>query len=123
MTPDPTDESALVPCRRVTTSAAVRMRTLTKRMNKTADHCRVFAGYAAGELLCKERKFIRPQLLKQLKSYEQALRDMIDAAQKNLNSVERIRRKYFRLGRDGHCWDKPPPADLWERLRSLGLNV
>ena len=123
MTPEPTDLSAPIPCRRVTTSAAVRMRTLTKRMNKTADHCRVFAGYAAGELLCKDRKCVRPQLLKRLESHEQALRDMIDAAQKNLNSVERIRQKYFRLGRDGHYWDKPPPADLWERLRSLGLNV
>jgi len=64
-----------------------------------------------------------PQLLKQLESYEQALRGMIDAAQQNLNSVERIRQKYCRLGRDGHCWDGPPPADLWDHLRSLGFKL
>jgi len=98
------------------------MRTLTKRMNKTADHCRVFADCAAGELLCKERKFIRPQLLEQLGSYEQALRDMIDAAQQNLNSVQRIRQKYCHLGRDGQCWDRPPPEDLWDHLKSLGFK-
>ncbi len=56
MTPDFPDLNAPNPGRRVTTSATVRMRTLTKRMNKTADHCRVFADYAASELLCKERK-------------------------------------------------------------------
>lgn len=119
----PTDLSASIPCRRVTTSAAVRLRTLTKRMNKTADYRRVFAGYAGGELLCKERKFIWPQLLKQLESYEQAWRGMIDAAQENLKSVERIRQKYCRLGRDGYCWDRPPSADLWEHLRSLGFKL
>lgn len=120
MTPD---SNAPVPGRRVTTSAAVRMRTLTKRMNKTADHCRVFADYAASELLCKERKFIRQPLLKQLRSYEQALRDMIDAAHENLESLNRIRQKYCRLGHEGLFWDRPPPEDLWDHLKSLGFKV
>ena len=120
MTPDP---NAPTPGRRVATSAAVRMRTLTKRMNKTADHCRVFADYAASELLCKERKFIRQPLLNQLRSYEQALRDMIEAAHENLESLNRIRQKYCRLGREGLFWDRPPPEDLWDHLSSLGFKV
>jgi hypothetical protein len=92
-------------------------------MNKTADYCRVFGGYAAGELLCKERKCVRLQLLKRLESYEQALRDMIDAAKANLESLKQIQRKFNRRDPDGRCWHEPPPADLWKHLRSLGLNV
>ena len=123
MTPEPTDQGPPVPPRRVTTSPALRLKTLQKRMEKTTGFCRIFGVFVARDLLHEDRKWIRPEIMKKLKSYERSLENLIEAAQANLDSLEQIQRKFNRRSSDGLCWHEPQPVNLMEHLRSLGLKV
>ena len=123
MTQDPIEQSPSDSSRHLVKNTVPRLSTLQKRIEKSIEGCWTFDGFVTQDLLHQDRKCMRPELVKKLRSYERSLEELISVAQANLNSLWQIRRKFNRRDFDGGYWHEPPPANLWKHLRSLGLNV